>query len=319
MSEQEICKHRCIQYLTREYTEEERITFEIDLLFNEELKKSYDNYSLLWKAYPTNKEIWKKSKQEQKQEKISKKLFSTKKIQIACVFLVLISCFEMAYLLISSVKDPLNSEYQIYSNAPGVRKKIMLEDGSVVILNGKSRLQYTQNDSTRLAWLEGEGYFDIVKNVHKKFIVKHEDLAIEVVGTQFSVNTIEQQKKITLLSGKVLAKIGNGEQLYLKPNEQLIWDPTLGEIKRFKTNVDQQISWRDEKLIFNNTPLSQALIQINQFYGVTFIVKDLYLAQNCITGVFDHTTLDEFIEVLAFIANCTITLNNNNYLIEPHV
>ncbi|MGG5508261.1 MULTISPECIES: hypothetical protein [unclassified Myroides] len=33
MSEQELNKQRCIQYLAKEYSEEERITFEIDLLY----------------------------------------------------------------------------------------------------------------------------------------------------------------------------------------------------------------------------------------------------------------------------------------------
>lgn len=318
MSEQEINKHRCIQYLTKEYTEEERITFEIDLLFDEELKSMYDTYCLLWKSYPTNGEIWQKAKGQSQQHMQKKRLFSTRYFQIACTILVLISSFMATYVLFQSAVDPLHAEYRIYTNLPGVRKKITLEDGSMVVFNGKARLQYTQNDSIRLAWLEGEAFFDVVKNVHKKFVVKHEDLEIEVVGTQFSVNTLGQEKKVALLSGKVLAKLGNGEQLYLKPNEQLLWNTSLREVQRFKTNVEQQMSWRNERLVFDNIPLGQALVQINQFYGVTFVIQDSLLAQKRITGVFDQTTLDEFIQALAFIANCTITLNNTNYLIEPY-
>ncbi|WHT38779.1 DUF4974 domain-containing protein [Myroides sp. mNGS23_01] len=90
------------------------------------------------------------------------------------------------------------------------------------------------------------------------------------------------------------------------------------EVKRFKTNAAQQMSWRNETLIFDNTPLAQALIQINQFYGVTFVIQDPVFAQKRITGVFDQVTLEEFIQALAFVTNCTITLNNTNYLIEPY-
>ncbi|MCS4238007.1 transmembrane sensor [Myroides gitamensis] len=314
MSEQELNKRRCIQYLTREHTEEERITFEIDLLFDEELKSTYETYCLLWKAYPTNGEIWQEAKQQSKR----KKQVNTWYIRVACTILVLIGSFMMTYLLVQPTVNPAHSEYRIYTNLPGVRKQVTLEDGSVVVLNGQARLQYTQNDSMRLAWLEGEAFFDVVKNVNKKFLVKHEDLEIEVVGTQFSVNTLGQEKRVALLSGKVLAKLGNGEQLYLKPNEQLVWNTSLGEVKRFKTNAEQQMSWRNEKLIFDNTPLAQALTQINQFYGVTFVIQDPVFAQKRITGVFDQVTLDEFIQALAFVANCTITLNNTNYLIEPY-
>lgn len=322
MSEQELNKHRCIQYITREYTEEERITFEIDLLFDEALKSTYDTYSLLWKAYPTNREIWQQAQQQAQKQKNKKRKnktqSTTRYLQLACTLLVLICSFMTTYFLFMPDERSPQADYQLYTNTAGVRKTITLADGSVVKLNGQARLQFTQTDSTRLAWLEGEAYFDVVKNVHQKFLVKHEDLEVEVVGTQFSVSTLGQEKRVTLLSGKVLAKLGNGEQLYLKPNEQLLWDTTLGEVKRFKVDAAQEMGWRHEQLVFDNIPLAQALAQINQFYGVSFVIHDPVLAQKRITGVFDQTTLEEFIEALAFVANCTITLTHSHYLIEPY-
>lgn len=315
MSEQDPKKQRCIKYLAKEYSEEECITFEIDLLFDEELKSTYQTYRLLWRSYPTNRDIWQKA-----QEKPKKKLLflSSYYGQVAGTLFMLVVSFCIAYQVNQPVKEQPNSDYAIYTNTAGIRKKVTLEDGSVVTLNGKTRLQYTQNDSMRLAWLEGEAFFDVVKNTHKKFIVKHEDLEIVVVGTQFSVNTLSNEKKVALLSGKILAKMGNGEQLYLKPNEQLLWNTTLGEVKRLKADVDQQTSWRENKLIFNNEPLDKALLEINHFYGVSFCIQDKFLAKKCITGVFDNQSLAEFIQAFAFITHSTITLQNNRYLIESH-
>lgn len=314
MSEQELNKRRCIAYLAKECTEEERITFEIDLLFDETLKSEYEACYLLWKAYPTNSQLWYSSKQ-QGRTFTQRYLFYGR---IACAILVLIGSLATSFLLFQSPEATVQTDYSIYTNAAGSRKKITLEDGSVVLLNGQARLQFTQNDSVRLAWLEGEAFFDVVKNVHKKFLVKNEDLEVEVVGTQFSVNTLGQEKQVALLSGKVLAKLGNGEQLYLKPNEQLLWNTNLGEVKRLKANVDQQLSWRKEQLVFDNIPLVQALEEINQFYGVSFVIHDPVLAQKRITGVFDQPSVEAFIQALTFIATCTITSNNNYYLIEPY-
>lgn len=315
MSEQDPKKQRCIKYLAKEYSEEECITFEIDLLFDEELKSTYQTYRLLWRSYPTNSEVW-----QQAQEKPKKRFrfLSSYYGQVACTFFMLVASFCIAYQVNQPGKEQSYSDYAIYTNTAGIRKKVTLEDGSVVTLNGKTRLQYTQNDSMRLAWLEGEAFFDVVKNTHKKFIVKHEDLEIEVVGTQFSVNTLSNEKKVALLSGKILAKMGNGEQLYLKPNEQLLWNTTLGEVKRLKADVDQQTSWRENKLVFNNEPLAQALIEINHFYGVSFYIQDKLLVEKRITGVFDNQSLAEFIQAFAFITNSTITLQNNRYLIDSH-
>ncbi|MDM1407010.1 FecR domain-containing protein [Myroides sp. DF42-4-2] len=314
MSEQEINKRRCIQYLAKECTEEERITFEIDLLFDEALKGEYDSYSLLWKAYPTNRELYLQAKQQTKKKKQGYAFF----IRVACSILFMIGSFLTSYLLFEPHVPPAQEEYLIYTNVAGSRKTVTLADGSVVLLNGQARLQFTQNDSLRLAWLEGEAFFDVVKNVQKKFVVKHEDLEVEVIGTQFSVNTWGQEKQVALLSGKVLAKLGNGEQLYLKPNEQLLWNTNLGEVKRVKSDVDQQLSWRHDQLVFDNLPMVQALEQINQFYGVSFVIHDPVLAQKRITGVFDQPSVEAFIQALTFIANCTITSKNNHYLIEPY-
>jgi len=314
VSEHEINQRRCIAYLAKECTEEERITFEIDLLFDEVLKSEYETCSLLWRIYPTNKELWNQSKQ-QATTRTQRSIYYGR---VACAILALIGSLTTSFLLFQSPVGVPQTDYRIYTNVEGSRKKITLEDGSVVLLNGQARLQFTQNDSLRLAWLEGEAFFDVVKNVKKKFLVKHEDLEVEVVGTQFSVNTWGQEKQVALLSGKVLAKLGNGEQLYLKPNEQLLWNTTLGEVKRLKTDVDQQLSWRKQQLIFDNTPLAQALEEINQFYGVSFVIHDRVLAQKRITGVFDQPTVEAFIQALTFIASCSITSTNNHYLIEPY-
>ncbi|WP_026038657.1 FecR family protein [Myroides injenensis] len=317
MSEQEINNRRCIEYLANECSEEQRITFEIELLFDENLKKTYQEYSLLWQAYPNNNQLL---------NKVRKRKSTTFKTdltywRVACMILAVIGSFFMTYLLFDykATKDEKDRFFEsIYSNLEGVRKKITLEDGSIVEFNGKGSLEFIQNDTLRIAYLEGEAFFDVVKNPQKKFIVKHQDLQVEVIGTQFSVNTITPEKKVALLSGKVLARFGRGEQLYLKPNEQLIWNNVKGEIKRSKSNVEELLGWRNEILIFTNTPLSEALVEINQFYGVTFLINDNVFAQHRITGVFKNQTLEEFKKALCYIANCTITLRNNSYLIEPY-
>jgi len=322
LSDKDLNKQRCIQYLAKEYTEEECITFEIDLLFDEELQATYQLYRSLWRAYPTTSEILLEKKQplsffSSRFSNAFTFLFTTYG-QVACTVAMLVLSFCAAYQLFTPVVAAPAHHYRIYTNIEGQRKTITLEDGSVVTLNGKGRLQVTQNDSTRLAWLDGEAFFDVVKNTRQKFIVKHEDLEVEVVGTQFSVNTLGAEKQVALLSGKVLAKMGNGEQLFLKPNEQLLWNTTLGEVKRIKADVAEQTAWRTNQLIFHDEPLSQALQRINHFYGITFTLQDPSLASKRITGVFDNQTAAEFAQALAFITHSTITLQHNTYLIQSH-
>src|ERR1700730_1758658 len=67
-------------------------------------------------------------------------------------------------------------------------KYIRLPDGSTVLLNKNSSLEYPENfnGNTREVTLIGEGYFDIQHNLEKSFIVQAGNVQTTVLGTAFS-------------------------------------------------------------------------------------------------------------------------------------
>ncbi|MET0638268.1 MAG: FecR family protein [Chitinophagaceae bacterium] len=89
----------------------------------------------------------------------------------------------------------------------GSRSRFLLPDGTVVWLNAGSKL-FLQNDftgHTREVRLEGEGFFDVVKNADKPFIVHTSGINIKVLGTVFNVKAYAEDELIetTLLTGSV--------------------------------------------------------------------------------------------------------------------
>ncbi|HMP29959.1 MAG TPA: FecR domain-containing protein, partial [Saprospiraceae bacterium] len=67
-------------------------------------------------------------------------------------------------------------------------RNVILPDGSTVILNAKSSLRYSKNwkdAENRKVWLDGEGYFSVVKGVSlgQKFEVITNGLSVVVEGT----------------------------------------------------------------------------------------------------------------------------------------
>jgi len=167
-------------------------------------------------------------------------------------------------------------------------------------------------------WLEGEAYFDVVKDINKKFVVKHEDLEVEVLGTRFGVNTTHDVKQVSLLSGKVLARLGNGEQLFLKPNEKLLWNPSTGDVQRNRVDANQDLAWRNNTLIFKDEKLIDAIKRIEDFYGYSFALPNDSLAEFRLTGVFENQTIKQFVQALSYISNCSISLHNKTYTIDLH-
>ena len=103
----------------------------------------------------------------------------------------------------------------------GSRTVVELSDGSVVHLNYGSRMKYPQNFSgeTRSVVLAGEGYFEVVHNPDKPFVVSTKLIDVKAVGTVFNVNAYPENNGVatTLVEGKVLLE----KQLQYENTKQL--------------------------------------------------------------------------------------------------
>ena len=88
----------------------------------------------------------------------------------------------------------------------GSRSRSLLPDGTTVWLNAGSKLYY-ENDfnGTREVRLEGEAFFDVVKQTDRPFIVHTSGIDIKVLGTAFNVKSYPEDKTVetTLYRGLV--------------------------------------------------------------------------------------------------------------------
>ncbi|MDP4251971.1 MAG: FecR family protein, partial [Bacteroidota bacterium] len=116
---------------------------------------------------------------------------------------------------------------------PGARTKLVLPDGTQVWLNSGSKLHYNNDFNTRLREvnLEGEAFFDVVKDAAHPFIVHTSTINVKVLGTAFNVKSYPRDEVIetTLLRG--LIEITRKDdpstpKVILKPNEKLIINKT---------------------------------------------------------------------------------------------
>lgn len=110
----------------------------------------------------------------------------------------------------------------------GQRLSITLEDGTLVWLNGGSRMEYPLlfARGERRVKLTGEALFDVRHDASHPFVVETFASEIEVLGTRFNVYADDENNRFstTLAEGKIRAKnlIGNHqEQIILNPNEMV--------------------------------------------------------------------------------------------------
>ncbi len=113
-------------------------------------------------------------------------------------------------------------------NDSGQRQKISLSDGSRVVLYPGSRISYASRfaGAKRLVFLSGKGYFEVVKDDTKPFVVFADQLVTQVVGTSFTIDAFagNESPSVEVRTGKVkvftLEKYRDSEQG--KPEEMVL-------------------------------------------------------------------------------------------------
>ncbi|HEX5776343.1 MAG TPA: FecR family protein [Caulobacteraceae bacterium] len=183
----------------------------------------------------------------------------------------------------------------VYQTAVGERTDVTLSDGSVVTLNTQSRLvvNYTagRRDVTLVA---GQALFDVAKNAHRPFVVTAGSRQVTALGTAFDVRLDRKQVRVTLIEGKVKVEPARGSlwralpmgERDLAPGQQLVASNTNPVVSVAAANVAVETSWREGVVVFNDTPLAQAVAEMNRYADEPITVGDRELGELRINGRF---------------------------------
>ncbi len=220
-----------------------------------------------------------------------------------------------------------------------------MPDGTQVWLNSGSKLNYQRDFNTRSreVVLEGEAFFDVVKNPSHPFIVHASSIDIKVLGTSFTVKSYPQDETIetTLLRGMIeVTRQDNPStpRVILKPNEKLILSKHLilsslpaspGEPARISAsarvpdisisavagNVPDsdkvETSWMYNKLVFEGDSFKELAQKMERWFNVKISFKDEELNQYHFGGVFDNETVVEALNALQLTAKFTYKIKGN--------
>lgn len=214
----------------------------------------------------------------------------------------------------------------VYQTNYGQMQTIVLPDGSKVILNANSRLEINKEwkkTENREVSLVGEAFFEVEKKpaTKQKFIVHTADLDIVVLGTSFNVSDRYAKTKVVLKEGAIRLRLNNEQRL---ENEQEIL-MQVGEMVEFskkenklikkKVNTERYASWKENKLIFEDTPMQEIALLIQENYGLNVSFEDESLAKRKITGTIPSQNLQILLSSLETIFNVKITQKDNRLIL----
>lgn len=220
----------------------------------------------------------------------------------AILFLPLVGLLLWQQSLIQQTES-MAEMLEIHTN-PGMTTRFQLPDGTSVCLNSGSTLKYPSKftEDTRSVQLSGEAYFEVTPNRKQRFIVYTPDQsAVEVYGTHFNLEAYPDHPEITttLTEGKVgflYKEEGITKRAMLAPGQKLIYNTSTQHLSHHITSGLSELSWTEGKIIFDNTPLSEALHMLGKRFNVDFIVKDSNLNENRFTGTFTTQRLEKILE-----------------------
>ncbi len=193
----------------------------------------------------------------------------------------------LTYKAVGNIDNTKKKQRKIIYNTlitpKGGEYNLVLSDGTKVWVNADSKLIYPVKfiGGTRELTLEGEAYFEVARNIRKPFIIKTNDYNIEVLGTTFNVSAYKNDSKVvtTLVEGSVKIKDfdDSGNEVRIKPDEQLILNKVEKGILISKVDVNDYIAWKEGRFIFVRQNLESIMGILARWYNfdVQFEAEEL--------------------------------------------
>jgi len=175
----------------------------------------------------------------------------------------------------ASIALLLGVAYFVFYDAPtrlvadaGTRQTFQLPNGSELILNAGSVAVYYKKEWTqkRVVELEGEGYFKVTKG--NNFLVKIPEGEVEVLGTEFNVQSRSGIAMVQCYEGRVAVRVVNEnvQEAILTQNQKVqIQNRKLSKVE---THEDQQPPWLDNKLRFEASQLIDVFAELERQYNL---------------------------------------------------
>ncbi|WPP49184.1 FecR family protein [Catalinimonas niigatensis] len=290
----------------------ERMTFKKEQLSHEEENE------LLEKIIANKKPAF-----ESKYSKRRKTLFAID--QWVRVAAILVICFMSAIFIESFFHEiqlepvVVAVEWKTVENPKGIKSKVTLPDGTMVMLNSASEIRYPKvfSDSQRVVELKGEAFFEVVRNEHKPFIIHSERITTEVLGTSFNIKAYHfgEDQHIAVVSGRVKVSNTEGDTEILNPNEMgLIGSDNL--IDKTSFDLKHITGWKDGIISFKRASFTDIQEQLSIWYDVDFEIEEGFKMENVYTGEFHNETLENVMEGIAYSSGFTYSISDNKVLIN---
>ncbi len=187
-----------------------------------------------------------------------------------------------------------------FQTAVGALQAVPLSDGSRVTLNTNTEIRVAVTATERRIDLDqGEAYFEVAKDPSRPFVVNAGRQRIVAVGTRFSVRRDAGDTRIFVTEGVVRVESGAPDATLLRAGS-IARAGTEGMLVQQKpvAEVELALSWRAGYLIFDQTPLADAVAEFNRYNVHQIAIEDPAVGTIPVGGNFRAANVDAFLRLI---------------------
>lgn len=177
-----------------------------------------------------------------------------------------------------------------YETGIGEQRLVRLDDGSRVHLNTDSEMRVRLTSDRRgVEIVRGEALFEVAHDSARPFIVRSDRGEVQALGTRFDVRRLGSDTRVILLEGSVRVHTRGSPDSAdetLAPG-QSIWLGPGRKSSPEAVDAEAVTSWTSGQLTFQDTPLREAIAEVNRYTDTKIVLEAEDLAGVAVNGVFD--------------------------------
>ncbi|UEG51913.1 FecR domain-containing protein [Mucilaginibacter daejeonensis] len=257
------------------------------------------------------------------------------KIAVAAVLTSMVIFFAWNKRSLESKPAVTDSWANVINSGAGIVKH-NLPDGSTVWLKPGSSLKYvkTFNAISRDVAMNGECFFEVIKDPQRPFVIVSKHIVTKVWGTSFRVKDANDATKatVTVMTGKVsVSKTGSEahqagarllkNEVMLLPDQQATYSTTQNQLTANRhADMSDMALWKHTDLSFNDQSVAQIASVLSKRFDVDITIEGEHLKKASMTADLNGLNLPEVLDVLktsmkidyAVITNDRIILRRTN-------
>lgn len=208
-------------------------------------------------------------------------------------------------------------------NVPyGKHFDIVLSDGTKVKLNSGSSLNYPVaflEGKNREVYLKGEAFFDVAKDIKHPFIVKANDVNVQVLGTQFNISYYPEDPTIqtVLIEGSVNVNENNinNDGEVLTPGQMAEWSKTSKSFRIKEVDTEIYTSWIENKLVFKSTSFEIIKKKLERKFNIVIDCQYSTINEQVYTATFLNESIEDIMDAFQVDTPFDFVKENNKIVI----